>query len=190
MGLSKQDQELFNSLKEGDSNGIQKIYQLYFPKVSQYLYKHGGSDDDISEIVQKALLQIITRMQDDDFVIKSTFEGYFFTCCKNIWKRDSKMRYLRVTNDTTLALYEKEEDLAISILEQEKWELFQEKLLEISENCQKVLKLVFAKVSYQEIAKQLGYSNENTLRQRVFNCKAKLKGSIQSDPRYKELKKI
>jgi len=43
---------------------------------------------------------------------------------------------------------------------------------------------------YNKIATMLGYASENTVRQRIFKCKSKLKEAILLDARYNELKEL
>ena len=75
-------------------------------------------------------------------------------------------------------------------MEQEKWELFQEKLEALSDNCKTILKLFFKKTPYVEIAKKLEYASDNVLRQRIFKCKKKLSELIKKDSRYTLLKEL
>jgi len=184
------DDYFLKSLRNGDNKGIRKIYQDVFPKIKNYLLKKDGNEDQAKDIMQKALIQLSVRAQDKNFSISSSFEAYFMTICKNLWIREVKKQKKRVTNTTVLDLVSEDVDIANSTFEQEKWELFQEKLNQISENCRELLKLFFNKVSYKKIAVLKEYANENTVKQRIFKCKAKLKGSIQADARFKDLKKI
>ncbi|WP_109299766.1 RNA polymerase sigma factor [Aquimarina sp. AU474] len=176
------------SLINGDNKGVSKIYKELYPKIRGYILKSDGSDDDAKDIMQKALIQLSVRAQDPNFSITSSFEGYFMTICKNLWRREIKKTKLRVTNDKVFDLVNEELEIAMSIYEQEKWELFREKLNDISTNCRELLKLFFEKVSYKKIAEVKNYASENTVKQRIFKCKSKLKESIQSDIRYKDLK--
>jgi len=190
MSDNKEDNYLLDSLASGDERGIMKIYEKVFPKVLNYVVKSSGNEDDAKDVFQKGLIQLSTRAQSQDFSIKSTFEGYLFTTCQNVWRRELKISKARVTNDEVIHLVSEEREIALTALEQEKWELFQEKLKEISENCRKMLSYFFQKIPYTEIAEKLGYSSENVVRQRIFKCKAKLKDAIKSDSRYDELKEL
>ena len=77
-----------------------------------------------------------------------------------------------------------------STLEQEKWDLFREKLAEISDNCRTILQMFFNKMSSRDIMEELDYASETTVRQRVFKCKTQLIKRIQQDSRYEELKDL
>ena len=95
-----------------------------------------------------------------------------------------------VTNDAIKEQGSEERELARSILEQERWEFFQEKLEEISGNCKEILKRFFNKMPYKQIAEELDYNSESVVRQRVFKCKNKLTETIKKDVRFKELKEL
>lgn len=176
------------SLVKGDNSGIRQMYTELYPKVRSYILKRDGNEDDAKDIMQKALIQLSVRAQDKNFHIASSFDGYFITICKNLWIREVKKSKLRVTNDSIIDLVSDDTEIAVSAFEQEKWELFQEKLNVISENCKTLLQLFFNKVSYKKIAELKNYASENTVKQRIFKCKTKLKDIIQSDNRYKYLK--
>lgn len=190
MANKKYDDYLLHSLITGDNKGVKEIYDKLYPKIKAYICSHDGSEEDAKDIMQKALLQLSARAQVKDFRITSSFCGYFITICKNLWRRNAKLSKLKVTNDGIIDLVNEEREIALVAYEQEKWELFQEKLLEISENCRQVLAFFFNKVPYVQIAEKLGYATENTVRQRIFKCKSKLKEAIHSDTRYNELKEL
>jgi len=166
---------------------ISTIYTLLFPKVLRFVVNNKGQQSDAEDIFQNALLQLSVRYKKEPFEIKTSFEAYLFTVCKNLWRRELNKSKKWVTNDMVIQLQSKEQELAVETLEQERWELFAEHLKTISENCRKVLQMYFNKVAYSEIVKKMGYNSETVVRQRVFKCKTKLTTLIKKDKRYKSL---
>lgn len=179
-----------NALIEGDSGLILIIYEKCFPFVRKFVLQNSGKTEDAQDIFQKALLQITVRYQKEQFEIKNTFEAYLYTVCKNLWRRELNKSKRRVTNKGIVELVTEEKDHAMAIVEQKRQELFTEKLQEISENCKNILTLFFAKIPYNQIAKEYGYRSETVVRQRVFKCKKKLIELIKKDPRYQLLIEI
>jgi RNA polymerase sigma factor (sigma-70 family) len=167
-----------------------EMYTIIFPKVKKFVLQNQGQQVDAEDIFQKALMQIGVRYRREPFEIKSSFEAYVFTACKNLWRRELNKSKTRVTEDGVMELQNEERDMALATLEQERWELFTEMLDAISENCKKILKLFFAKVSYQRIVQELDYSSETVARQRVFKCKTKLIETVKNDNRYNSLKEL
>jgi len=185
-----EDSPFLNALISNDSNGIHKIYIVVFPKVLKFVLQNKGQHADAEDIFQKALVQITVRYKREPFEIKSSFEAYLFTACKNLWRRELNKLKNRVTNNDIIELKSEEREMALTTLEQERWELFSEILEMLSENCKKVLQLFFNKKSHSEIAKVLGYSSDLVVRQRVFKCKTKLTQMIKEDKRYNSLREL
>lgn len=178
------------ALLQSDTEKILKIYETCFPNVRTFVFRNSGNQSDAEDIFQKALMQITVRYRRVPFEIKSSFEAYLFTACKNLWRRELNKSKEKVTLDGVVEHKSEERDIATSILEQERWEFFQEKLEEISTNCKEILKRFFKKIAYKTIAIELGYNDESVVRQRVFKCKTKLTQIIKEDNRFNQLKNL
>ncbi|MDY8138618.1 sigma-70 family RNA polymerase sigma factor [Aquimarina sp. 2201CG5-10] len=184
-----QDNNYFiQGILNSDEKVITEIYTLFFPKALNFVLQNKGQRVDAEDIFQKVLLQISVRIRNRELeVIHSTFEGYLFTACKNLWRRELNKQKNRVTNDRVVELASEESDMAYALLEQERWELFREKLNQLSDNCKQILALFLKKVSYADMVIQLSYSSETVARQRVFKCKAKLISMVKADNRFKKM---
>ncbi len=181
---------LIEELAAGNKKVIQELYANVFPKITSFVLKNNGEVADAEDVFQKALLQFIGRYKVKSFVVNGSFEAYLYTACKNLWRRELNKKKSMVTKDHIVELVREEDDMTMATLEQEKWELFQEKLAEISENCKKLLQMFFQKVPYKEIVEKLGYNSDNVVRQRIFNCKSQLTKLIKKDSRYNEIKNL
>ena len=186
----KDSNYFIHGIKEKKEKIILEIYQQVFPQVKHFVIVNKGQQTDAEDVFQKALLQMIARVEVREFEIKSSFEAYLFVACKNLWRREINKRKRLVTSNAIMEQGSEERDLASSVLEQERWEFFQEKLEEISGNCREILKHFFNKIPYKKIAEELDYTNENVVRQRVFKCKNKLTKMIKTDVRFKQLKQL
>lgn len=182
--------QFLEALAKGNSLKIKNIYTSCFPFVRKFVLQNNGKTEDAEDIFQKALLQIAVRYKKEPFEIKTTFEAYLYTVCKNLWRRELNKSKNRVTNNPVVELVSEEKDEALAIVEQKRQELFVEKLHSISENCKKILTLFFAKVPYSEIAKEHNYNSETVVRQRVFKCKKQLIDLVKKDHRYLSLVEV
>jgi RNA polymerase sigma factor (sigma-70 family) len=173
-------------IASGDDKVLLEIYNDFLPMVKRFVKKEAGGASDAEDVFNQVLMQLYARMKVKHFEIESTFEGYLFTACKNIWRREfNKKIKTRVTNESYVEHMDRTEDGARAILEQEKWELFQDRFEQLSENCKKILQLHLEKVSGKEIMKRLDYASESTVRQRIFKCKSSLVKQIRNDKRYR-----
>ncbi|WP_459210817.1 RNA polymerase sigma factor [Aquimarina rhabdastrellae] len=179
-----------NKLLKEDSKTITKVYENSFPFVKKFVLQNNGNEDDAQDVFQKALLQIILRYKREKFSITGNFDAYFFTVCKNLWRRELNLHKKRVTNTDVSEPHSDYKDQIQALVEQKRHELFVEKLGELSDNCKKILTLFFAKTPYEEIVSTTEYNSELVVRQRVFKCKKRLKELIQKDKRFNSLKEL
>ncbi len=174
-------------LVSNNENVVREIYKGSFYKVLSFISRNKGSRPDAEDVFQNALLQLAVRYKKNKFEINSNFEAYLLVVCKNLWRRELNKSKSLVTNDKVIELKNDNEDIALSVLEQERWELFNEYIAQLSENCLKIMTLFFKRISYAEMVKRFGYNSETVARQRVFKCKSKLKDMIKNDTRFKSL---
>lgn len=178
------------ALLNNNTKVINAVYKDNFFKVQHFVLNNKGQQADAEDIFQKALLQLAVRYKKEKFTIDTSFEGYLFTVCKNLWRRELNKSKIKVTNDTIVELKDDNTDIALAVLEQKRWELFAESLELISDNCKQILKLFFAKTPYAAIMDTFGYNSETVVRQRVFKCKAKLKEIVKKDKRFRSLTQL
>jgi RNA polymerase sigma factor (sigma-70 family) len=183
----KDNHPQITALLQGDENTIRVIYNSVFPKVKKFTLNNNGTASDAEEVFQEALYQLIVRAKLKGVTIKSSFDGYLLTICKNLWYKELNKRNKEVRNEGVFELKEKEDDRIASILQQDRWDLFEEMMTKLSENCMNLLKDYFNKVPYSTIVEKFSYATENAAFQRVFKCKEKLMKLIKTDPRYKNL---
>ena len=186
--VTKNGINYLDGLRTGDEKIIKAIYTSMFSKVRHFVLKNEGQQQDAEEVFQNALFQLSIRLKVSDIEIKSSFEGYLFTVCKNLWRKElnSKKRWVR--NDEVIALKSEESNHSEAIVAQERWDLFEEKLELLSPNCKELLKDYFKKVPYNHIVKKFKYASENVAFQRIFKCKKRLGDLIKKDGNYEKLK--
>lgn len=182
----EETEKYLTALLEGDSKVVLDIYQKFFHKVESFILNNHGKKEDVQDVFHDALMYLLVKHKESPLKIAS-FEAYFFTICKNIWRRTLKNNKTRVMNDDHHALVDSETNLGQFILEQKRLEFYQEKFQLLSGNCKEVLGNYFNGMSYEEILEDLAYSSINTVRQRVFKCKAKIIQLIKEDKRYRKL---
>lgn len=178
------------ALIQRDQKLILQIYAESFPSVRKFIEKNRGNLQDSEDVFQKGLLQIAVKYQNEAFEIKSSFHGYLFVVCKNLWIREMNKPKSSVLNPGIVNQLSEPDDQVQAVVEQKRQELFEEKLGLISENCKKILELYFSRVPSAEIKDRMFYNSESVVRQRIHKCKKKLTDLIKADRRYKSLKEI
>lgn len=188
MPMSQKATLFLENLSQGKQEDIVLLYEKIFPKIEQFVLHNNGRIGDADDIFQKALLQIIVRYRKEPFDISTSFENYFFTVCKNLWRRELNASKFTTNDSDFMHTLSDETDSAFAIVEQERYDLFTEKLEVLSENCKQLLQLFFKKTPYTVLMRKFGYNSENVVRQRIFKCKKRLIELIKKDSRYDNLK--
>lgn len=180
-----EDRDVAEQFLKGNQKTIEEIYRVSYDNVEKYIKANGGSSQDAEDIFHSSLVQIYEKLKSGKTKIKS-FHDYVFIVCRNLWRREKAKS--RVTDSDVVTLLSEEHDQTRFSIESEQWELYNEKLNLLSENCKKLLKMIFDRKTYTEIVDHFSYSTQSVARQRVFKCKAKLVQLISSDIRFTRLK--
>ena len=175
-----------DALLNRDERIISEIYQEFYPKIYLFIVKNKGQKEDAEDVFQEALLFLIVTYPKKQVTIKS-FEAYFFTVCKNIWKTLLIKRKKILQEHFITKKYVESDHLKPFIIEQHRILLYVETFQELSKNCRELLSDYFNGIKYQKLMKEHSYKSINTVRQRIFKCKKKLITIIQKDPRYHHL---
>lgn len=184
----EETEKYLNGLIYNDRKVVAAIYDAFFPKVKSFVLNNKGEEEDVQDVFHDSLMYLIVKHRESPLKINS-FEAYFFTICKNIWRRTLKNKKNRVMNHDSTYYIDKETDLGLFVLEQERLEFYQEKFQLLSSNCKEILGSYFNGMSYEDLLQEYAYTSINTVRQRVFKCKAKIIQLIKEDRRYRKLRR-
>lgn len=178
------DQAILEGLRNRDSSIIRYIYKEYYPTIKYLINSNSGYDTDAEDVFQDALVIVYRKLGKDDLTLTSSFKTFLYSVCRNLWlqRLDKK-----VFNSDFLKLEDLDEmqDPVYAEpveVESDKYKVFQQHFLSLSDDCQKILRLFMNKVSLKEIAEIMGFKTEKYAKTRKFMCKEKLKNLIMNDP--------
>lgn len=186
------EESLLEGIRLHDSDTLEYIYKKFFPSVSAFVNSNSGSDDDARDVFQEAIVAIYRRVNDDNFAITCSFKTYVYAIVKNLWLKELEKRKasgvkLNVEGEFEVA---DEQPIEGSFFDpkSERFKLYQKHFLTLSEDCQKVLRLFFAKQSLMEISQTMGYGSEKYAKKRKFQCKEILVKRIKNDPEFNKIR--
>ena len=183
----KKNQKLLKGIVENDFEVLEAIYRECLPRVRQYVLRNNGSVADAKDVFQEGVVVIFKKVTKDELVLTTDFENFLFLVCKRIWlKKLKKNERLEVTLAPEKELgYEV--DYEADLLQTRKWKLFNQKFTLLTDECQRVLKMLFAGQSSKAIANEMGYTEEYAKRKK-YRCKKSLIELITTDKEYTHLK--
>lgn len=163
------------ALRENDSRKLEELYAVCSPGIIRWVTANNGTLADARDLLQEALLSLHGSAYKADFVLTCPINALVFTICRNQWVNQLR----RKKKEAEVRIAEAERYIPETITESayEKWEserLEQERLdqsfLQLSETCQKLLKLLGRGVPVAEAAEQLGMPAANTVYRRKNAC--------------------
>ena len=186
--MTKQlDQHYFDASLKGDKQGIKEIYRVFLPKITQFVKKNNGTEEDAKDIFQEAIIVLFKKIREGNFQLTSAFYTYLYGICRNLWLQKLQKNYKKTVTFSNDREFKDETDFELIMQSEERYQLFRSKFRELSDNCSKILQLFFQRVPMKEIVSRMGFSSLSYAKKRKFECKEKLVALIQNDPKFKTL---
>lgn len=178
--------DYLKGIVDSDPLILKQIYNQSLPEVVKYVKKNSGTLDDAKDVFQEGILVIFRKVNQGNFELTTDFHVFLFIVCKKIWLKKLKKKGNKEVpfEDTGEYIYEENYDEAF--LRTQKWKLFNSKFQLLTDECQKVLKMLFGRKSSKEIAIVMGYT-EDYAKRKKYKCKQSLADKIKSDPEYNHL---
>jgi RNA polymerase sigma factor (sigma-70 family) len=177
------DNTLLNSLKNEDNASFEVLYKFYFSSIATHIIQNFGSTDDAEDIFQEAIIVLLQKVRQVDFVLTSSLKTYLFAIAKNLWlKRLRDNKLIPVDN---FEQYRQESEMVAFELHNEptREEKLSSWLTKITENCQRILKAIFFyKEPMGSLMQKMGWKNKHTAANQQYKCiqqvkKEKAKGA-------------
>ncbi|NRB49661.1 MAG: RNA polymerase sigma factor [Saprospiraceae bacterium] len=173
----QQDQVLLEGLKNGERAVLQEIYKEFAPKVSAWIVKHGGQQEEAKDIFQESIVAIYDKVAGQDFQLPCSFGAYFMGIIRYKWldKKNRNKRDQEVRNQN-LQRYTDEndpniEDLLIATEQaHHQAQRLEHSFKQLSDLCQQLLTLIKGGRSTEEIIQTLSFSTANALYRRKNAC--------------------
>ncbi len=185
------EQEIIKGFINKDTHILNYIYDEYLPPVRYHIIHNSGCSADAMEVFQQAIVITYDKLRKAKFTLSCSLKTYILSVCRNLWLKELRHRSSRLyysmdaTDEINIAYEEHPENVEI---EEVKTYLYQKHFLSLGKTCKKILKLQMDNSCFKEIAKKMGYANENLARKKRYRCMRKLIDLIKSDPEFNKLK--
>lgn len=186
MIFTHSDTSLIQGLRQKKSESIRTLYKEFFPVIRSIVERNSGNRQDSEDVFHDGLIVLYMRSQNKTFTLKSSLKTYFYAICRNLWLQRLERKY-RLLYQADFEIHENSEEYATDdqyVREEqlEKMRLYHQHFFNLPLDCQALLKLFFRKVPLKEIAKVLGFKDENYAKTRKYMCKNMLRKKILNDP--------
>ncbi len=184
-----EDNQFYLTVFENNWEAARKIEQAVLPGLTRFISNNSGTKEDAHEIYTEAMGTAFVKYHNKKLNLYKPLPNFIFGIARNLWLKRLEKRK-RKFMDLQDEGYIDDVDIEGAIVEHEMRQLFLDKMKKIGDACRKLLELKLDGFKGKEIAKKLGYANEETVRSRQYTCKKKLFEMIKKDSRYRELANV
>lgn len=177
------DEIIIERIRNGDENAMQYLFDNYKFAASTLIKKLGGDENIIEDLFIEAMTSLYQNIIVGKFSGGSSLKSYFLGIVKFRYlslkrKELDKIQIGDGLNTEIKNLPNTDEKM----FDSEKAKLLNDLLNQLGEPCKKSLTLYMNSYSMAEIAKELGFSNAQSAKNRLFKCRNKLRQLIMSNP--------
>jgi len=183
---NSEENKYLKGIAENDFSILQQIYRESLPEVVKYIKRNSGTPDDARDVFQEGILVVFKKVKKGELVLTTSFHVYLFAVCKRIWLKKLKRKGKKEVPFEDDRAFSYEEDYEGDFLKSRKWALFNRQFQQLSEECQKALKMLFNGYSSKAIAEAMDYS-EDYAKRKKYKCKRQLADLIRKTPEYQHL---
>lgn len=173
------DQQLVESIKNGDDSAFEILYDKYFSLITSYVKQNNGNNQDAEDIFQETIIVFLQKTKNADFILTSSLSTYLFAISKNLWLKqlrnskeviesqlDESCDVIEINEDTT----GDDETHVYSWLER------------ITKHCQQILKAIFFyDQPIEKLMIKMGWKNKHTAANQKYKCIQQLKKEQKRD---------
>lgn len=170
------DNTLLDQLKNEDNASFEILYKFNFPPIAAYITRNFGNTEDAEDIFQEAIIVLLHKVRQTDFVLTSSLKTYLFAIAKNLWLK--RLRDNKLIPVDSFEKYKDESETFAFELQSEpgKEEKVTSWLAKITENCQRILRAIFFyKEPMASLMQKMGWKNKHTAANQQYKCIQQLK---------------
>lgn len=172
---------------------FKEIYKKTFPKVRKYILANSGSEQDVEDIFQDAILIFYNQLSSGKFQQEAPTDPYLYRIARNLYinlvKKHSRVYKTQLTEHP-----DDSQDSLLQMIEKEQKHSFNKLFLLLDDRCRELLTLrIVQNRSMKEIVTKMGFANENVAKTMVYRSKmrllnlAKRHGMLNSEQFYSDL---
>jgi RNA polymerase sigma factor (sigma-70 family) len=185
------DDQILKGILRHDNLILSYIYKQFYYKVNSFIRKNNGSEEDVSDVFQEAIIIIYRKLKENDLLFENrSFEVYLFSVCRFLWLKNLQQRKTEKEKINEILPFSNEiydDDFELIVEKNERFLLYQKHFRNISTDCQKILQMFFDKIPVKQIAQIMGFKSEKYVKTRKYKCKELLIERIKQDTAYKKL---
>jgi RNA polymerase sigma factor (sigma-70 family) len=184
MGIFRKltDSRIIEGIRLQDDVILNWLYDNYLPLVKNHVLRNSGSQDDVSDVFQEAIIALYKQITEESLDLTTELKGYFFGIARNIWSAQLRKNQRNTELEIDIPDDDDPEESADPLLERVVSRAFQK----LKPDQQQILTMFSEGSSYEDIAESMNLKNELYARRKKYLCKEALLEIVKEDPEYQE----
>lgn len=184
-----EDQRYVTALLENNHRLIREIYQKFSGSVKAVVVRNSGNIHDAEDLFNELLMEICGQARKGKFILTCPFDAFIKMMAYRRWLNKLGKTSKKKVTFSDMQGYDDvaDEDVTVKTeafdLIEKKEALFKQKLSELTEGCQEVLKLSWTIKPMEKVAEMLNVTYAY-LRKRKSVCMKKLVTLVRESPEY------
>ncbi|RPI02777.1 MAG: sigma-70 family RNA polymerase sigma factor [Ignavibacteriae bacterium] len=176
-----EESKLLDALRNGNEHALADLFHQNRKSIASLVMRNHGSEDDVEDILQEALVVLWERIHSGSFEYKAKLSTFIYATAKNIWfRRLSRQRREVSISDESWESASGESTPLEALEENERVLAVQQAMEQIGNPCHDLLLLYYwEEQSMEEIAQRLGFANADTVKSKKYQCKKTLEHMVK-----------
>jgi RNA polymerase sigma factor (sigma-70 family) len=176
------EQQLLAGLASGERAATEQVYRQHIKVVGAWIRQNGGSDVDVADVFQEAMVVLYEKAQQEDFRLTCKIGTYLFAVARHIWfkKLQKAQKQPGLLPDNAGGdegrdwVYE--DDVKAHREREVHYEQLGAAMDQLGEPCRSLLRAFYHQdKSMQEIAAEFGYTNPDNAKTQKYKCLNRLR---------------
>jgi RNA polymerase sigma factor (sigma-70 family) len=161
-------------IRDSDDKVLEFLYKEHYPMIKNLVMTNSGRDEDAKDILQEGIIALYEKVKNRDFILTCEVKTFIYSVCRNLWlkslrKNCNTVKFEEVHNEIIETEVINEEEMS------QKQRILADLINKIGENCKEILTLFYyEKLSMEDIALKLGYTNADNAKTQKYKCFKKL----------------
>ncbi len=173
---NKIENDIVNAIRNSNNNVWNYICKTYYKMIEHFIIINSGNVDDAKDIFQESLLAIYINFKRENFQLTTSFKTYLYQINRNLWFSELKKRNNTINSVKDIIIREDSENYEINNEVEENYSKIEEVINRLGEKCKLIIELYYYKKHrLSEIANQLNYISENSVKTQKYKCLQQIK---------------
>ena len=159
---------LLSRLKKEENAAFERLHKDCFPAVARYIKQNSGSRQDAEDIFQEAIIVLLYKIRQPEFLLTASLKTFLFSISKNLWlKKLRDNQRVTIADESSLASLSTDDSETAHQHENELagW------LQKITANCRRILQAVFyLNEPISSLMRKMGWKNKHTAANQKYKC--------------------